>query len=186
MTVDIRNLAFAYDDETVLDGVDLTAESGELLGLLGPNGSGKSTLLECCNHLLEPDSGDVSLDGDRVGELTGDERARRIGYVPQAESRAFPASVFETVLQGRRPHGGWTPSERDREAVTVEAGEGIEVPPEAHLGRWEQTSEPLTVSAPYPERIRSFREHFASEIEAIGDDELEQELRTLDTILDAA
>jgi len=80
----------------------------------------------------------------------------------------------------------WMVAERDREAVTVEAGEGIEVPPEAHLGRWEQTSEPLTVSAPYPERIRSFREHFASEIEAIGDDELEQELRTLDTILDAA
>lgn len=117
MTVKIRSLSFAYDEKTVLDGVDLTAESSELLGLLGPNGSGKSTLLQCCNHLLEPDSGDVTLDGDRVCDLAPDERARSIGYVPQAESRAFPASVFETVLQGRRPHGGWTPGDRDREAV---------------------------------------------------------------------
>ncbi|WP_135665099.1 ABC transporter ATP-binding protein [Halorhabdus rudnickae] len=117
MTLDIRHLAFAYDDERVLDGINLTAESGELLGLLGPNGSGKSTLLECCNRLLEPDSGTVSLGGTSVGDLVADERARRIGYVPQAESRAFPASVFETILQGRRPHGGWTPSDSDRAAV---------------------------------------------------------------------
>ncbi|QGN06757.1 ABC transporter ATP-binding protein [Halorhabdus sp. CBA1104] len=119
MSLEIQHLRFAYSDEPVLDGIDLTAESGELLGLLGPNGSGKSTLLQCCNRLLEPDAGHVSLEGDPVGDLAADERARRIGYVPQAESQAFPASVFETILQGRRPHGGWTPSDRDREAVQV-------------------------------------------------------------------
>ncbi|MFB6202319.1 MAG: ABC transporter ATP-binding protein [Halorhabdus sp.] len=117
MSLDIQHLEFAYDEESVLEGIDLTARSGELLGLLGPNGSGKSTLLQCCNRLLEPDAGEVSLDGDRVGDLPADERACRIGYVPQAESRTFPTSVFETVLQGRRPHGGWTPSEKDRRAV---------------------------------------------------------------------
>jgi len=119
VTLEIRGLQFAYGEESVLDGIDLTAESGELLGLLGPNGSGKSTLLQCCTRLLDPDCGEVILEGDRVGDLPADERARRIGYVPQTESRTFPASVFETVLQGRRPHGGWTPSARDREAVEV-------------------------------------------------------------------
>ena len=117
MTLDVRNLAFAYDDQRVLEGIDLTAESGELLGLLGPNGSGKSTLLQCCNRLLVPDAGTVLIEGDIVGDLAADERARRIGYVPQTGSRAFPASVFETVLQGRRPHGGWMPNESDRAAV---------------------------------------------------------------------
>ena len=58
------------------------------------------------------------LDGDRVAGLPADERARRIGYVPQSESGAFPASVFETILLGRRPHGGWSPSPEDREAVS--------------------------------------------------------------------
>jgi len=118
VTIEIRDLTFAYGDEPVLDGVDLTVESGELLGLLGPNGSGKSTILQCCARLRSPDGGTVSLDGDRVDDLAADERARRIGYVPQSEPGAFPASVFETILQGRRPHGGWSPSDADRDAVT--------------------------------------------------------------------
>ncbi|MFW5955852.1 MAG: ABC transporter ATP-binding protein [Halorhabdus sp.] len=122
MTLTIDGLAFGYDEATVLEDVDLSVESGELVGLLGPNGSGKSTLLQCCNRLLEPDAGRVLLDGDRVDALETNERARRFGYVPQAESRAFPATVFETVLQGRRPHGGWSPSQSDREAVEAVLG----------------------------------------------------------------
>lgn len=117
MTLGIDGLRFGYDEGPVLDGIDLTVESGELVGLLGPNGSGKSTLLQCCNRLLNPDDGCVVLENDRVGALDATERARRFGYVPQAESRAFPATVFETILQGRRPYGGWSPSRSDRAAV---------------------------------------------------------------------
>ncbi|QSG12420.1 ABC-type cobalamin/Fe3+-siderophores transport system, ATPase component [Halapricum desulfuricans] len=117
MTLEIRDLAFAYGDEPVLDGIDLTARSGELLGLLGPNGSGKSTLLQTLNRILEPDAGSVRVAGDRVSELDRTALARRIGYVPQDEQGAFPATVFETILQGRRPHGGWSPGPDDRAAV---------------------------------------------------------------------
>lgn len=117
MTLEIDDLAFAYGDEPVLEGVDLTAESGDLLGLLGPNGSGKSTLLQSLNRIHEPDGGTVSVGGDRVEELSRTELARRIGYVPQDEQSAFPATVFETILQGRRPQGGWSPSPEDRAAV---------------------------------------------------------------------
>jgi iron complex transport system ATP-binding protein len=117
VTLEIEDLTFAYDDESVLDGIDLTAESGEILGLLGPNGSGKSTLLQCINRVLEPDRGTVRIDDDPVSESGRNEIARQVGYVPQAEQSAFPATVFETVLQGRRPQGGWSPSERDHEAV---------------------------------------------------------------------
>ncbi|MCU4718244.1 ABC transporter ATP-binding protein [Halapricum hydrolyticum] len=117
MTLDVRDLAFAYGDESVLEGVNLTAESGELLGLLGPNGSGKSTLLQSLNRIHEPDAGTVLVDGDRVSELDRTELARRVGYVPQDEQGAFPATVYETILQGRRPHGGWSPGRVDRAAV---------------------------------------------------------------------
>jgi len=117
VTLTIEDLRFSYDAAPVLTGVDLSVESGELLGLLGPNGSGKSTLLGCLNGILEPDAGTIRIDGDPVERLTSDERARRCSYVPQAESGAFPATVFETVMQGRRPHGGWSPSARDREAA---------------------------------------------------------------------
>jgi len=117
VTLEIRDLAFGYGDDPVLDGVELTIEDGELVGLLGPNGSGKSTLLECCNRILEPDAGSISVDGDRVADLGRNETARRIGYVPQSERSAFPATVFDTILMGRRPHSGWTPGEDDRVAV---------------------------------------------------------------------
>jgi hypothetical protein len=42
------------------------------------------------------------------------------------------------------------------------------------------------VTAPYPERIRTFREHFRAEMEALGDDDLSRELTTMETILAAA
>ncbi|AWB26294.1 ABC transporter ATP-binding protein [Halococcoides cellulosivorans] len=116
MTLQIDDLHVGYD-ERVLDGLSLRVEAGELLGVLGPNGSGKSTLLQCVVGLLDPDAGSITLDGTPIDHLASDERARRVGYVPQSESRAFPATVFETILQGRRPHGGWAPSARDRAAV---------------------------------------------------------------------
>ena len=119
MTLQIRDLAFGYDEEGVLDGVDLSVRSGELLGILGPNGSGKTTLLQCVNRVIEPDAGCIEIDGDSVSNLARQEAARRVGYVPQEESSAFPATVFETVLQGRKPHGGWTPGRADREAVAA-------------------------------------------------------------------
>jgi iron complex transport system ATP-binding protein len=117
VTLEVRGVRFAYGDQRVLDGVDLSVADGELVGLLGPNGSGKSTLLECCNRVLDPDAGSVLLDGDRVADLERNEIARRIGYVPQSETSAFPATVFDTILMGRRPHAGWSPDEADREAV---------------------------------------------------------------------
>jgi len=117
VTLEVTDLTFAYGDQRVLEGVDLTAESGELLGLLGPNGSGKSTLLQSLNRIHEPDGGTVTVSGDPVGKLGRSEIARRIGYVPQDEQSAFPATVFETMLQGRRPQGGWSPGPEDRAAV---------------------------------------------------------------------
>lgn len=117
MSLEITDLVVAYDADPVLDGIDLSVEPGELCGLLGPNGSGKSTLLQCLADILQENAGEVRLDGDRLSDLDRIERARRVGYVPQEESSAFPTTVFETILQGRRPHGGWAPDDDDRRSV---------------------------------------------------------------------
>jgi len=73
----------------------------------------------------------------------------------------------------------------ERDADPIEEDGGIEAPPDSSLGRWEQTSEPLTVSTPYDIRIPEFREHFRSEMRALGDDDLQQELEMIDAILAA-
>ncbi len=117
MTLEITDLSFSYGDVTVLEGVDLTVASGEVVGLLGPNGSGKSTLLKSIHRIHEPDGGRIEIDGRDIEAFGPQELARAASYVPQHDDGAFPATVFETVLQGRRPHGGWSPSEADRAAV---------------------------------------------------------------------
>ncbi|RZV06353.1 iron complex transport system ATP-binding protein [Natrinema hispanicum] len=118
MTLEITDLRFQYGDSTVLDGINMRVDAGEIVGLLGPNGSGKSTLLKSIPRIHNPDAGQITIDGRNVEAFSPNELARVASYVPQHNDSALPATVFETVLQGRRPHGGWSPSEADREAVT--------------------------------------------------------------------
>ncbi|WIV67226.1 ABC transporter ATP-binding protein [Natrialbaceae archaeon AArc-T1-2] len=117
MTLEISDLSFSYGDVSVLEGIDLTVNAGEVVGLLGANGSGKSTLLKSIHRIHEPDRGTIAIDGRDTRAYSRTELAREASYVPQHDDGAFPATVFETVLQGRRPHAGWSPGERDRRAV---------------------------------------------------------------------
>ncbi|WP_276259638.1 energy-coupling factor ABC transporter ATP-binding protein [Haloglomus litoreum] len=66
--IETRALTHSYDDEPVLDGVDLTVPDGEFLLLVGPNGAGKTTLVRHFNGLLEPDAGEVLVDGQPVAD----------------------------------------------------------------------------------------------------------------------
>ena len=83
----------------------------------------------------------------------------------------------------------WMIHEREATVDTTasRADDGIAVPPEENaLGQWEQQSDPLTMTAPYDARIRAFRDYFEREASAIGDEDLQQEVEMLDTILEAA
>ncbi len=55
----IKNLSLAYEDQPVLNAINLNFEAGQIYGLIGPNGAGKSTLLKACCGLLSPDEGAV-------------------------------------------------------------------------------------------------------------------------------
>ncbi|HWX76204.1 MAG TPA: ABC transporter ATP-binding protein, partial [Candidatus Acidoferrales bacterium] len=59
------NLTFAYKDKSVLDGVSLSIERGEMVGILGPNGSGKTTLLKIFSAVLRG-RGEVNLNGRSI------------------------------------------------------------------------------------------------------------------------
>lgn len=67
-----------YADVLALDSVDLTVESGKIIGLLGPNGSGKTTLIKILNGLLTPTEGTVLINGNRVGPET----KKIVSYLP--------------------------------------------------------------------------------------------------------
>lgn len=72
----IRGLKKAFDQTTVLDGVDLDIQAGDNLVLLGASGSGKSVLVKCILGLLSPDAGSILVDGREVRNLSSEERDR--------------------------------------------------------------------------------------------------------------
>jgi len=89
MTADalqVRGLVKRYGRRTALHGVDMSVQSGELVGLLGPNGAGKSTLVKTVCGLVRASGGHVSVFGVAAGSR---EARRRIGYL--AETFRYPA-----------------------------------------------------------------------------------------------
>lgn len=104
--LEARDLAFGYPGRTIGRGVSLRLAAGEALALLGPNGGGKTTLLKTLLGLIPGHAGDIRLDGEPLGAIPVAERARRIGYVPQAHAGTFAFSVLEIVLMGRTAHQG--------------------------------------------------------------------------------
>ncbi|MCL6448955.1 MAG: ABC transporter ATP-binding protein [Armatimonadetes bacterium] len=114
MLFQIKGVCFSYGSVPVLENVTFNVQSGEMLGIVGPNGSGKSTLLRCLARVLKPRVGTIFLDRKNLADLRGREVGRCLGYVPPpGTGQAFPCTVLETILQGRRPHLTWGVGERD-------------------------------------------------------------------------
>ncbi len=87
-----------YGDLIVLEGINLSVQNLDFLGIIGPNGGGKTTLLKVILGLIKPSRGNVTVLGDSP------EKSRRfIGYVPQISQfdREFPVTVLDVVLMGR-------------------------------------------------------------------------------------
>jgi len=89
----------SYSGRTVVAGVSLRVEGGEVVGLLGPNGAGKTTTFSMVVGLVTPDGGRVRLDGEDVTSLPMFRRARRgMGYLPQEASIFRKLTALENLL----------------------------------------------------------------------------------------
>ncbi|MGQ9364813.1 ABC transporter ATP-binding protein [Azospirillum sp. ST 5-10] len=126
MTLAAESLAFGYPGKPVGADVGFTVAPAEVLVLLGPNGSGKTTLFKTLLGLLPPRGGRVLVDGHPLDRLRPADRARALGYVPQASAGTFPFTVLDTVLMGRAARLGLfaAPSRGDR-AVALAALERL-------------------------------------------------------------
>jgi zinc transport system ATP-binding protein len=98
--IEVSHGAVSLSGRPILRDLDLTIESGEVVGLIGANGSGKSTLVKAVVGLLPMSSGQVRLFGTPLPEFAD---WSRLGYVPQRSTIAqgVPATVREVVSAGR-------------------------------------------------------------------------------------
>lgn len=73
--VRLQNISISYGSEDVISGLSLTVQDAEIVALLGPSGAGKTTILKAIAGLVQPGSGDIYIDGDRVNHLPADQRS---------------------------------------------------------------------------------------------------------------
>jgi len=85
---------------TVLDGIELSVEAGELVALVGPNGAGKSSAIRALAGLQPLIAGQALLGGDDVASLTPSERAGRAAYLPQERRIAWNLPAIEVAALG--------------------------------------------------------------------------------------
>jgi ATP-binding cassette subfamily F protein 3 len=88
----VTNLLHHYGDETILDGVSLSVDAGERVGIVGRNGAGKSTLLKCITGEIKADSGTIAIQrGCRAGYLQQDPHLDSDETLRESAEGAFKA-----------------------------------------------------------------------------------------------
>jgi lipopolysaccharide export system ATP-binding protein len=113
--LDVRGLEKTYGHRKVVAGVDFHVGEGEIVGLLGPNGAGKTTCFRMTCGMIEPDKGQIWLNGDDVTNWPMYKRARDggMGYLAQ-ESSVFRKLSVEQNLLGMMELLGLGPTDRRR------------------------------------------------------------------------
>lgn len=104
-------------DRVLLHNLSFTVNPGEIVALVGPSGAGKSTLLRVLAGALEPDEGEVRIDGARLADWDRERLGRHIGYMPQTPT-LFPTTVHGNISRFRGLTDGQGP-ELDQEVVTA-------------------------------------------------------------------
>ena len=131
--IELNRVSKRYQGKIALDDVSLTIKCGEFFVLVGRSGSGKSTLMKMLNRLIEPDSGEILLNGEHLAKR--DLRALRLatGYVLQ-QIALFPNLTVEENIALIPEIKGWRKEARRDRVYTLLAQVGL--PPEMYARRY--------------------------------------------------
>jgi simple sugar transport system ATP-binding protein len=135
MHLELSGLTKSFGSLVANDHIDLVIEPGEIHCLLGENGAGKSTLMNMLYGLLQPDSGEILVDGEKVAITSPSAAiAHGIGMVHQHFMLVPVFTVAENIMLGREnTHPGGVLDRKKAHALVTELSEryGFEVDPEA-------------------------------------------------------
>jgi len=124
MMLEIRDVKKSFSGLTVLDGISLDVEKGDVVAILGPSGSGKTTFLRCLNFLETADSGSLVFDGEpfdlhNAGKKEIARLRRKTGFVFQNYNLFLNKTVLQNVTLGLTSGMGMEKQEAEDIAVTM-------------------------------------------------------------------
>lgn len=114
-----QSVSFSYNGHLILDDINVSLQSGELIGVIGANGAGKSTFIQLAAGLLTPRQGTIHCCGDDLAFLPASERAKKMAYLPQSPQVDWPLTVKQIAGLGRLPHQNWWAQESDADVLAV-------------------------------------------------------------------
>ena len=110
-TLEVHDLRIRYarSGPEILKGVSFNVDKDDFFAIIGPSGAGKSTLIRCINRLVEPNNGDIILNGENITKMGRRElrgARRNMGMIFQEFNLVERMSVMDNVLSGRLGYVG--------------------------------------------------------------------------------
>lgn len=92
--VEVNHVIKAYADKVAVNDLSFAVSQGEIFGLIGPNGAGKTTTIKMMMDIIQPDSGEVTILGEKLSDATKD----KLGYLPEERGLYKKQRVLETIV----------------------------------------------------------------------------------------
>jgi ABC-2 type transport system ATP-binding protein len=94
LAVEVSHVVKSFADKVAVDDLSFSVAPGEMFGLIGPNGAGKTTTIRMMMDIIKPDSGGVTIFGEKLGEAT----KSRLGYLPEERGLYKKLSVIDSIV----------------------------------------------------------------------------------------
>jgi len=94
LAVEVNHVVKSFADKVAVDDLSFSVAQGEIFGLIGPNGAGKTTTIRMMMDIIKPDSGDVTILGEKVSEST----KNKLGYLPEERGLYKKLGVLDSII----------------------------------------------------------------------------------------
>lgn len=102
--ISVKNLSVSYEDNTIIEDMDLCIPKGKISIIIGANGCGKSTLLKTISRINKPKKGDIFINNINIKKIKEKNIAKEVAFLPQGPVCPSGLTVRELVAYGRFPH----------------------------------------------------------------------------------
>jgi ABC-2 type transport system ATP-binding protein len=94
LAAEVSHIVKSFADKVAVNDLSFIVSQGEIFGLIGPNGAGKTTTIRMMMDIIKPDSGEVTIFGEKLGEAT----KNKLGYLPEERGLYKKLRVLDSII----------------------------------------------------------------------------------------